>query len=84
MAATTSNAIKAFLESVPIGVSVYRDRAPANLAPPYITVAEAVAVTTDPSEDGVAGTVHEQAVDAYRRYFTWDAIAERFVETLRL
>jgi len=28
--------------------------------------------------------LHEQAVDAYRRYFTWDAIAERFVETLRL
>ena len=28
--------------------------------------------------------LHEQTVDAYRRYFAWEAIAERFVETLRL
>lgn len=47
MAANTANAIKAYIETLGLGVSVYRDRAPINIAPPYITVVEAISVTPE-------------------------------------
>jgi hypothetical protein len=61
MAASTTGALKAFLEAQGLGISVYRDQAPAGTARPYLTVNEAVAVTMDPLEDGAASTVVEEA-----------------------
>lgn len=57
MAATTAGAIKAYLETLGLGVAVYRDRAPENTplftdagaARPYVTVTEGISVVTDPA-----------------------------------
>lgn len=59
--ATVGGAIKVLLEnqSPSLGISVYRDRAPKNQAPPYVTVNDLLAVVPDGLEDGVAGTVRE-------------------------
>lgn len=61
MAASTTGALKAFLEAQSLGISVYRDQAPAGTARPYLTVNEAVAITMDPLEDGAASTLIEEA-----------------------
>lgn len=61
MAASTSGALKAFIEAQGLNISVYRDRAPVNQALPYITVSEAVAIIPDQLEDGAASTVREEA-----------------------
>jgi hypothetical protein len=55
VSATTSGAVKAWLEAQGLGVAVYRDAAPNDRpAPlPYITVSEAVALT--PDADGDSG-----------------------------
>lgn len=47
MSANTANAIKALIESLGLGVSVYRDRAPNIAVVPYVTVIEAISVTAD-------------------------------------
>ena len=62
MAASTSGALKAYLESpaVALGVPVYRDQAPAGQKKPYITVSEAIALSPDPLEDGAVGTLREE------------------------
>lgn len=65
MAASTSGALKQFLEGplamggANLGVSVYRDQAPDRTAKPYLTVSEAFAVVPDLLEDGMATTVRE-------------------------
>jgi len=61
MAATTSGALKAFLESpsLQLGVPVYRDQAPAGQKKPYIVVTELLPATPDEWEDGAIGTVRE-------------------------
>lgn len=56
MAATTSGAIKAHLESQSLGISVYRDRAPDGTTFPYVTVSESVSVVPDLSGDFGAST----------------------------
>lgn len=60
MSASTSGALKAFIEAQGLNISVYRDEAPVNTLYPYITVQEAVAITPDALEDGAAGTVMEE------------------------
>lgn len=70
-AASTSGAIKQFLEAQGLGISVYRDRAPQGAAPPYVTVSEAVAITPDVLEDGAASTVREEVtVDVWMPWRT--------------
>lgn len=64
MAATTSGALKAYLEAQGLGVSVYRDRAPEGTALPYITVSEAVSITVDQSGDFGATTTLTAVEDA--------------------
>lgn len=65
MAASTSGAVKAYLEGptamggAQIGVPVYRDQAPANAQLPYLVVSEAQTIVPDTLEDGVASTVRE-------------------------
>lgn len=61
MAATTAGALKAFIEGLGLSISVYRDRAPTNLAPPYVTVEEALAVIPDGLEDDAYSTGVETA-----------------------
>lgn len=51
MAATTAGALKAFLEGQGLGVSVYRDKAPAGTSRPFITVSEDVSTVPDLSGD---------------------------------
>ena len=63
-AATSSGAIKAWLESQGLGISVYRDRAPENASltsSPYafVTVTEAISEVPDPLEDGAYSTGRE-------------------------
>lgn len=59
MAATTAGALKALIESLGLGISAYRDEAPAGTTRPYVTIIEEIALVTDPSEDGVGATVVE-------------------------
>lgn len=59
MAATTSGALKALIESLGLGISAYRDQAPAGTTRPYVEIIEEIALVADPSEDGVATTVVE-------------------------
>ena len=44
----------------------------------------AAALTRVLSDGDLWRCLHEHSVEAYRRYFSWDAIAGRFVETLQL
>ena len=60
MSASSSGALKAFIEAQGLNISVYRDEAPVNTLYPYITVQEAIAMTPDALEDGGAGTVREE------------------------
>lgn len=46
MSATTGGATKALLEAAGLGVSVFRDTAPPDQALPYITVHEAISITS--------------------------------------
>lgn len=86
MAANTANAIKALLEGLGLGVSVYRDRAPNNIAPPYITVVEAISVVSDPAFNSYDDPEHhiiEQAqVDVWQPWH--DAAGTGVVETYTL
>jgi hypothetical protein len=70
MAANTANAIKAYLESLGLGVSVYRDAAPKNTGLPYILVHEGISVVPEPtfnSHDDTEGHVRELAqVDVWQ------------------
>jgi hypothetical protein len=59
MAATTAGALKALIESLGLGISAYRDEAPAGTARPYCTIIEELVMVADASEDGKAGTVAE-------------------------
>ena len=59
MAASTSGALKALIESLGLGISAYGDQSPPGTSRPYVTIDEAVAVVPDPSEDGKAGTLVE-------------------------
>lgn len=72
MAATTSGAIKAYLEAQGLGVAVYRDAAPADTALPHITVREGLIVVPDLDgayDTGVSHTVIEDVqVDLWQ---TW-------------
>jgi len=61
MAASTSGALKQFLEGQGLGISVFRDQAPDGTSKPYLTVSEAVAVVPDKLEDAAASTARERA-----------------------
>lgn len=49
MAATTSGALKALIESLGLGLAAYRDDAPEGQAKPYATIREQIAVLPDES-----------------------------------
>jgi hypothetical protein len=51
MSATTSGAIKAYLEGQGLGIAVYRDLAPQGARLPFATVQEAISTTLDSSGD---------------------------------
>lgn len=55
MAASTSGAIKAYLESLSFGVPVFRDGPRERQAPPFIVVTEASPVSLDTSGNGDYG-----------------------------
>jgi hypothetical protein len=59
LSATTSGALKALIEGLGLGISAYRDDAPAGTARPYVTILEELTLVADPSEDGKADTVVE-------------------------
>lgn len=64
MSVTTSNALKAYIEALGLGLSAYRDQPPkaangADMPRPYVTIIEELALVADPSEDGKADTVVE-------------------------
>lgn len=59
MSASTSGALKQYLEAQNLGVSVFRDQAPDGTKKPYLTVSEAVAIVPDKLEDGAASTAQE-------------------------
>lgn len=59
MSATLGGALKAYLEAKGLGITVFNDAPPVNTpragkvgSPPYCTVAEDIALTMDPMEDG--------------------------------
>jgi len=49
MSANTGNAVKALLETLGLGVSVYRDAAPLNTPLPVILVHEGISIVPEPS-----------------------------------
>lgn len=49
MAATTSGALKALIESAGLGLAAYRDEAPENATPPFVVIHEAVSLVPDSS-----------------------------------
>lgn len=60
MAATSSGAVKAFLEAQGLGVAVYRDVAPASAVLPYVTVQEGISlVPEDHGDHGADAAVTE-------------------------
>ena len=59
MAASTSGALKAQIESLGLSIRAYRDRAPEGTKLPYVSIDEAVAVVPDKLEDGQATTGKE-------------------------
>lgn len=66
MAASTAGALKAKIESLGLSLSAYRDQPPPGQALPYVVIAEAVATTPDPLEDGVLTTGAEAVqIDLY-------------------
>lgn len=68
MAQTTAGALKVAIESLGLGISAYRDQAPAGLDLPYVVVQEAIAVTPDALEDGRLTSGAEQVqIDVYER-----------------
>lgn len=69
MAASTSGALKALIESLGLNISVYRDRAPEGRALPYVTVDEAIAIIPDKLEDGQSTTVRETvSIDVWMQW----------------
>lgn len=84
MAATSSGALKAYIEAAGLSLSAYRDAAPSkpgqerrlpNVPMPYVTIREAVAVTVnrdgDLSDPNAALTVQEVvAVDLWQQWRT--------------
>src|SRR5437660_11211431 len=81
MAATTSGALKARIESLGLGLAAYRDQAPAGTVRPYVTITEEVTLVADASEDGHADTVVETTqVDLWQDWhnLTTGAVAESY------
>lgn len=87
MSASSSGAVKAFLETQNLGISVYRDEAPSNLdrsvTNAYLTVSEAVAIAPDKLEDGAASTVKEHVtVDVWMQWK--DPVSRKLTESYTL
>lgn len=84
MSNSTGNAIKALIESFGLGVSVYRDRAPSEVQPPYVTVVEAISVVSDPRFNSFDDSDHHVTelaqVDVWQPWKTADrdGIAETY------
>lgn len=72
MSATSAGAIKAYIETLGLGLPVFRDRAPDNQALPYITITEAISIVPEPafnSYDDPDGHVRELAqVDLWQQW----------------
>lgn len=49
MSASTAGALKAVIEGAGLGISAYRDKAPARVARPYVTIDESISLTPDPT-----------------------------------
>lgn len=81
MATTTANALKAFIESLGLGITAHRDRPPKGTDRPYVTIIEAIADVPDDTSDGGSGvtTAETVQIDVWE---TWKAdsggIAESF------
>lgn len=56
MAASTAGALKAFIESLGLSLTAYRDSAPDATAPPYVTIIEDIAMTPLGMPDGGSGS----------------------------
>lgn len=63
MAASTAGALKAYLEGLGLGVSVFRDEAPAGQKLPYITVREEIANVPDRDGDYGDATVEHTTAE---------------------
>ena len=66
---TTAGALNVLINSLNLGVTAYRDRAPAGTALPYVTVTEGLDLTPDALEDGGVGTAVETCqVDLWQHW----------------
>lgn len=72
MSATTAGSLKAYIESLGLGISVYRDRPPNGKEVPYITVSESISTVPEIAFnvfDDSEGHVSELAqVDIWQRW----------------
>jgi hypothetical protein len=62
LSATTSGALKVLIESLGLGLSAYRDEAPAGTKRPYITILEEITLVPDQLEDGGVGNAGRETV----------------------
>lgn len=85
MAATTSGAVKAYVEGLGLGLPVYRDQAPQDAPLPFVTVTEDVTTTLNRDGDLAGGgqqTVRELVQVSL--WQTWRDSAGRVAETYGL
>jgi len=58
MAASTSGALKAYIEAAGLSLAGYRDEAPDGASLPYTTILEAIALVPDPADNAYNGEAH--------------------------
>lgn len=72
MAASSSGAIKALLESAGLGISVYRDTAPPDQGLPYVTVQEGISLVPEPAfsvfDDAAHHVTEEVQVNVWQQW----------------
>lgn len=69
MSATVGGAVKAAVESMGLGLAVYRDRPPPDVQPPYAVVTDGIAQV--PERHGDFGDTTERAVDEQAQLDIW-------------
>lgn len=78
MAATTSGALKAFIEAAGLSISAYRDAAPKGAVLPYVVIFEGIAIVPDgddnPNDRDVAAGTDKQAVTETAQVTLWDRL----------
>lgn len=63
MAATTAGALKAYIESLGLSLSAYRDEVPEEKSPPYVRIHEAISITPRQSGDFSDHTAQQHATE---------------------